>query len=108
MNAYDETAIDLSTTRCNACGCEVSTSEIVQVPELGQMCESCDEAMQSQTAVFEIVTNGSWIKVDVYIFRSYTGQRRLNGRAWLGPVFMLGKSEIAVRGRDYARKGGAR
>ena len=41
---------------------------------------------------FEIIsrTGGSWIEVSEYIFRSWSGPRRLNGVEWVGPVYLLG------------------
>ncbi len=40
---------------------------------------------------FEIKTeHGAWVKVTEYIFRSYTGKRRKNGKKYEGPVYYLG------------------
>lgn len=36
------------------------------------------------------LSHGKWVKVDRYIFRSWTGERRRDGVAYNGPVFMLG------------------
>lgn len=44
----------------------------------------------------EISVNGSWVEVNDWIFRSWSGHRRLNGGAYFGPVFLLGKDDIAV------------
>ena len=37
----------LSTQRCARCQVEVSTSAIVQVPGVGQICEHCDDEMRT-------------------------------------------------------------
>ncbi len=43
---------------------------------------------------FEIKTeHGSWVKVTEYIFRSYTGERRKNGKKYHGPVYYLGTNK---------------
>jgi hypothetical protein len=36
-----------------------------------------------------------WVKVTEYIFRSWTGQRRINGVEYHGPCYYLGTDEIA-------------
>ena len=43
---------------------------------------------------FEIQTrqpDGPWVSVSYYIFRSWTGNRRLDGVAYNGPVVILGE-----------------
>jgi hypothetical protein len=44
---------------------------------------------------FEILTNGSWLLVDEFIWRSYTGERRLNGEQYQGPIYVLGTAELS-------------
>jgi len=41
---------------------------------------------------FEIISRagGSWIEVSEYIFRSWSGRRRLNGVEWVSSVYLLG------------------
>jgi hypothetical protein len=36
-----------------------------------------------------------WSKVDPWIFRSWTGQRRVNGVLYSGPSYYLGRNEVA-------------
>jgi hypothetical protein len=50
-------------------------------------------------AVLEIQVNGSWTTVSDYIFRSWTGARRINGTEYAAPVYVLGTTEIAKGGR---------
>lgn len=38
-----------------------------------------------------------WSKVTSYIFRSWSGQRRIDGKAFDGVVFYLGTNEISRR-----------
>ena len=38
----------------------------------------------------EIKIRSSWTKVTLYIFRSWGGERKLNGKPYHGPVFYLG------------------
>lgn len=42
---------------------------------------------------WEIKKGESWLVVDRYIFRSWTGERRVNGKPYKGRVFVLGTSE---------------
>lgn len=45
--------------------------------------------------VYEIkLADGRWIKVAEFIFRSWTGERRKDGVAFAGPVFVLGKEAV--------------
>lgn len=37
--------------------------------------------------VYEVKVNNFWRKVDENIFRSWQGERRLNGEDYSGPVF---------------------
>lgn len=41
--------------------------------------------------ILEIQVNGRWTKVTYYIFRSWTGLHRMNGKPWYGPPALLGK-----------------
>ena len=47
----------------------------------------------------ELQVNGGWIEVDPYIFRSWTGPRRINGEDYDGPVFYLGSSKRAEKAK---------
>jgi len=38
----------------------------------------------------EVLVNGRWVKVTWWIFRSWSGLRRLNDRAYHGPSCLLG------------------
>lgn len=46
--------------------------------------------------VYEIQVYDSWTKVSFYIFRSWGGPRRLNGRPYNGPVYFLGSRKIVA------------
>lgn len=48
-------------------------------------------------AVLEIQvrSGGPWVKVDPWIFRSWTGPRRVNGEVYAGDVFLLGSGTVA-------------
>jgi hypothetical protein len=39
---------------------------------------------------YELKVNAVWSEVDWYIFRSWNGERRINGLAYVGPVYYLG------------------
>lgn len=39
---------------------------------------------------FEIRINGLWAQVPWYIFRSWAGDRLMDGRPYFGPVYLLG------------------
>jgi hypothetical protein len=45
---------------------------------------------------YEILCNGSWLSVNEWIFRSWSGQRRMDGKMFEGPVFYLGSKKVAV------------
>ena len=51
---------------------------------------------------FEIQTeHGTWLAVAEYIFRSCTGQRRMNGEPYGGLVYLLGTDTVSqVTGRS--------
>jgi hypothetical protein len=42
---------------------------------------------------FEIWSNGSWIEVSEYIFRSWCSKRKLNNKSYIGQRYMLGTNE---------------
>ena len=44
---------------------------------------------------YEIQVNGSWVKVNDWIFRSWGGPRRQDGVAVTGPVYYLGSDKVA-------------
>ncbi len=44
---------------------------------------------------YEILCNSSWIQVTEWIFRSWAGERRKDGQAFVGPVFYLGSDKVA-------------
>jgi hypothetical protein len=46
----------------------------------------------------EILSNRSWIEVTRYIFRSYTGPRRINGKPYNGPRYYLGTNDQSYGG----------
>ena len=43
----------------------------------------------------EIHVNSAWVEVTEWIFRSWTGGRRIDGVPYHGPVFYLGKDDVA-------------
>ena len=45
--------------------------------------------------MLEIKVNSSWVKVTEWIFRSWGGQRRIDGNEYHGPVYYLGEDEVA-------------
>lgn len=40
--------------------------------------------------MYEILVNDQWVKVSWYIFRSWTGERRLDGLKYYGPAAVIG------------------
>jgi hypothetical protein len=44
----------------------------------------------------EILSNGQWVEVTDHIFRSWTGERRLNGSKYHGPIYNLGSDVVAI------------
>jgi hypothetical protein len=44
----------------------------------------------------EIMVNGYWVAVTEYIFRSWTGKRRIDGVEHDGPVYVLGTNELSA------------
>lgn len=56
------------------------------------------EILFYDTDKLEIIpANGrEWIVVSPYIFRSWSGKRRINGQSFNAPVFYLGTGEIAA------------
>lgn len=45
---------------------------------------------------FEIKERGRWLEVSEWIFRSWGGERQINGVIYDGPVYYLGSDEIAI------------
>jgi hypothetical protein len=43
--------------------------------------------------VYEIQVNGSWLEVNWWIFRSWSGPRQLNSKPFEGEVFYLGSDK---------------
>lgn len=40
-------------------------------------------------------TDNHWVEVSEWIFRSWTGARRKNGKAYEGPVYYLGSEKVS-------------
>lgn len=51
-------------------------------------CESCGGH------VYEILLHNTWHQTTAYIFRSWTGARRIDGENYNGPVYVLGTKEV--------------
>jgi hypothetical protein len=45
--------------------------------------------------VLEILTVSGWVHVDAWIFRSWSGARRIDGDAHKGQVYFLGSDKVA-------------
>lgn len=43
---------------------------------------------------YEVYVNRQWHAVNVWIFRSFSGDRRINDRPYHGPVYYLGTSRV--------------
>jgi len=43
--------------------------------------------------IYEIKVNGSWVEVNEWIFRSWSGPRQINSKPFVGDVFYLGSDE---------------
>lgn len=41
------------------------------------------------------LTDGRWIEVSEWIFRSWTGERRIDGKEHSGDVFLLGTDKVS-------------
>lgn len=52
-------------------------------------CETCSGH------VYEIMVNARWCKVTTWVFRSWTGPRRLDGKPYVGPSYFLGSMDVA-------------
>lgn len=50
---------------------------------------------------YQCLVNRQWVDVSVWIFRSWSGQRRIASRAgmliYYGPVYLLGKRDKTTR-----------
>jgi hypothetical protein len=44
--------------------------------------------------VYEVSIRGRWHKTSAYMFRSWTGSRRIDGENYNGPVYFLGTEEV--------------
>lgn len=44
--------------------------------------------------VYECFIGSRWVKTSTYIFRSWTGKRRIDGENYNGPVYVLGTEEV--------------
>jgi hypothetical protein len=44
----------------------------------------------------EIKLGGTWKPVDPWLFRSWAGERRVNGTPYTGPVYLLGTDKTAA------------
>lgn len=52
---------------------------------------------------YEIEIKGRWVEVDNYFFRSWCGARRVDGKEYRGPVFVLGtKKKFEKKGSGEA------
>lgn len=52
---------------------------------------------RAAAATYEIKQGGRWLKVDAWIFRSWTGARRVDSVPYAGANFYLGNAkEVAV------------
>ena len=47
--------------------------------------------------MFKIKVYNNWIEVDKWIFRSWTGERKLNNKLYNGPVYVLGSDKVVAR-----------
>jgi hypothetical protein len=47
--------------------------------------------------LYEIKVYESWVKVSEWIFRSWGGPRRLNGKRYRGPVYYLGTENFTKK-----------
>jgi hypothetical protein len=54
------------------------------------------EAPESPTKL-EILLGKTWTEVNEWIFRSWSGERRQDGVAYRGPVYLLGTTKIAPK-----------
>jgi hypothetical protein len=48
--------------------------------------------------IYEIFINNRWVKVNFYIFRSWTGPRSMNSKVYQGPRFILGTDDVIEDG----------
>lgn len=48
--------------------------------------------------VYEVSIRGRWAKTSAYIFRSWSGPRRIDGENYNGPVYLLGTEEVHKNG----------
>ncbi len=46
---------------------------------------------------YEIKERDQWLEVSIWIFRSWGGERKINGEVYKGPVYYLGSNDIAIK-----------
>lgn len=46
------------------------------------------------------LSDGRWIEVSEYIFRSWSGPRKLMGGLYHAPVYFLGSNKVAIPFKD--------
>lgn len=51
--------------------------------------------------IYEIKQSNRWLIVDEWIFRSWTGERKLNGEPFNGDVYILGTDEVYTPPMHY-------
>jgi hypothetical protein len=54
-------------------------------------CETCGGHLYE----LDVDGRGNYVTVSAYIFRSWTGPRRLDGADYRGPVYLLGEEKVA-------------
>jgi hypothetical protein len=75
----------------------------------GQEIDLTEQDVYTEKDKLEIVVHPkhdpeNWIQVSSYIFRSWTGPRRINGEPYDGPVFYLGSTKRATTPNTPLRK----
>lgn len=45
--------------------------------------------------LLEARINGRWVRCPAYTWRSWTGERRVNGEPYAGPVYFLGSNTVS-------------
>ena len=46
-------------------------------------------------ALYEVQNGNRWLTTTEYLFRSWTGERRIDGKPYHGPVYFLGSDRIS-------------
>lgn len=57
--------------------------------------EFWNTGLRTEEPVLEIKIHGIWHKVSPYIFRSWSGARRIDDKEVEGPVYFLGSNEVS-------------